>query len=104
MQKTLTVKKVGDATKNVLSFTFFIGAAQTLFLGLGVLIYLYVARQGIGLTVREGQVLQTDELYPMLTLNFFWRNRRGRFPDRRHRLDVRQYRRLYNGTHNGIQL
>jgi Na+/proline symporter len=71
MQKTLTVKKTGDAKKNVLSFTFFIGAAQTLFLGLGVLIYLYVARQGIPLTVREGQILHTDELYPMLTLHYF---------------------------------
>jgi len=39
MQKTLTVKNAGDAKKNVLTFSFFIAFAQTMFLGLGILIY-----------------------------------------------------------------
>src|SRR5580704_3829265 len=41
MQKTLTIKNASDAKMNVLTFSFFIAFAQTLFLGLGVLIYIY---------------------------------------------------------------
>ena len=71
MQKTLTVRNAKDAKKNVLTFSFFIAFAQTLFLGLGVLIYIYAERNGIGLTVENGKFLNTDGLYPMLTLNYF---------------------------------
>jgi Na+/proline symporter len=71
MQKTLTVKLEKDAQKNVLSFGFFIAFAQTLFLGLGVLIYLYAERNGIKLTTLNGKFINTDEIYPVLTLNYF---------------------------------
>jgi Na+/proline symporter len=71
MQKTLTVKNAKDARKNVLAFSFFIAFAQTLFLGLGVLIYLYAERHGISLVSQNGQFVNTDDLYPMLTLNYF---------------------------------
>jgi Na+/proline symporter len=71
MQKTLTVKNAADAKKNVLTFSFFIAFAQTMFLGLGILIYLYAERHGISLTVKDGKFLNTDDLYPMLTLNYF---------------------------------
>jgi Na+/proline symporter len=71
MQKTLTVKNARDAKKNVLSFSFFIAFAQTMFLGLGVLIYIYAERHGISLSTKDGKFLNTDGLYPLLTLNYF---------------------------------
>jgi Na+/proline symporter len=71
MQKTLTVKSSKDARKNVLTFSFFIAFAQTMFLALGVLIYLYAERNGINLIKQNGHFVNTDELYPLLTLNYF---------------------------------
>ena len=71
MQKTLTVRNARDAKKNVLTFSFFIAFAQTMFLGLGILIYLYAERHGINLVSQNGKFLNTDDLYPMLTLNYF---------------------------------
>lgn len=70
MQKTLTVKKVKDAQKNVLTFSFFIAFAQTLFLGLGILIYIYAEKNGIELAISNGQFLNTDGIFPNLTLNY----------------------------------
>jgi Na+/proline symporter len=71
MQKTLTVRRATDARKNVLSFSCFIAAAQTLFLGLGVLMYLFAANKGIPLAIKEGRIQDTDSLYPLLTLHYF---------------------------------
>jgi Na+/proline symporter len=71
MQKTLTVRNAKDARKNVLTFSFFIAFAQTLFLALGVLIYIYAERNGISLIRQDGHIVNTDELYPLLTLNYF---------------------------------
>ncbi len=71
MQKTLTVKNAKDARKNVLTFSFFIAFAQTMFLALGILIYLYAERNGINLIKQDGHFINTDELYPLLTLNYF---------------------------------
>jgi Na+/proline symporter len=71
MQKTLTVRNVKDARKNVLTFSFFIAFAQTMFLVLGVLIYMFAEQNGIGLVRQDGIIANTDELYPLLTLNYF---------------------------------
>jgi Na+/proline symporter len=71
MQKTLTVRNARDAKKNVLTFSFFIAFAQTMFLGLGILIYLYAERHGISIASQNGKFVNTDDLYPLLTLNFF---------------------------------
>jgi len=71
MQKTLTIKNAKDARKNVLTFSFFIAFAQTLFLALGVLIYLYAEQNGISLTKQDGRFVNTDGLYPLLILNYF---------------------------------
>jgi Na+/proline symporter len=71
MQKTLTVRNAPDARKNVLTFSFFIAFAQTMFLALGVLIYIYAERNGIKLASLNGQFVNTDGLYPILTLNYF---------------------------------
>ena len=71
MQKTLTVKNANDAKKNVLTFSFFIAFAQTMFLGLGILIYIYAERNGVKLAVENGKFINTDGLYSLLTLNYF---------------------------------
>jgi Na+/proline symporter len=71
MQKTLTVKNAKDARKNVLTFSFFIAFAQTLFLALGVLIYLYAEQNSINLIRQDGHIVNTDGLYPLLILNYF---------------------------------
>ncbi len=71
MQKSLTVKNAKDARKNVLTFSFFIAFAQTLFLALGVLLYVFAEQKGISLEMKDGQFLNTDKLYPFLTQNYF---------------------------------
>lgn len=71
MQKTLTINKIIDAKKNVLTFSFFIAFAQTLFLGLGILLFIYAEQKGIQMPAQNGKFINTDELYPMLTLNYF---------------------------------
>ncbi len=73
MQKTLTVKNAKDAKKNVLTFSFFIAFAQTMFLALGILIYVYAERNGIQLAAEHGKFVNTDGLYPLLTLHYFGR-------------------------------
>ena len=71
MQKTLTVKNARDAQKNVFAFSFFIAFAQTLFLGLGILIYVFAERNGIQLPMQNGKFVDTDGVYPLLTLHYF---------------------------------
>jgi Na+/proline symporter len=71
MQKTLRSRNSKDARKNVLAFSFFIAFAQTMFLVLGVLIYLYAERNGVNLIKQNGHFVNTDELYPLLTLHYF---------------------------------
>lgn len=73
MQKTLTIKKARDARNNVLTFSFFIALAQSMFLVLGILIYMYAEKNGISLAKQNGQFINTDGLYPLLTLNYFGR-------------------------------
>lgn len=71
MQKTLTIGNAKDAQKNVFSFSFFIAFAQTLFLGLGILIYVFAEKNGINLPKENGIFTKTDEVYPLLTLYYF---------------------------------
>jgi len=71
MQKTLTINNVSGAKRNVLAFSFFIAGAQTLFLGLGILLYIFVEKHGITMGIKNGQFTDTDGLYPFLTMNYF---------------------------------
>ncbi|MBI5915512.1 MAG: sodium:solute symporter, partial [Bacteroidetes bacterium] len=71
MQKTLTIKNSRDAQKNVLTFSFFIAFAQTLFLVLGVLIYMFAENKGIPFAQLNGKYTRPDEVYPFLTMNHF---------------------------------
>lgn len=71
MQKTLTCKNKKEAQKNILTFSIFLAVAQFLFLGLGVMLYLYAEQMGISLEIENGKFINTDNLFPMLSLTHF---------------------------------
>jgi Na+/proline symporter len=70
MQKTLTCKNKWDAQKNTLTYSLILAITQFLFMGLGVLLYIYAENKGITLPIGEsGELLDTDTLFPDLALN-----------------------------------
>jgi Na+/proline symporter len=64
MQKNLTCKSLGDAQKNIFSFSIILVFANFVFLALGALLYVYSINQGIAIPE------QTDLLYPSISLNY----------------------------------
>ena len=71
MQKTLTCKNKKEAQQNILVFSLILAITQFLFLGLGVMLYLYAEKFGIQLEVENGKFINTDALFPMLSLTHF---------------------------------
>ena len=70
MQKTLTCKNQWDAQKNTLTFSLILALTQFLFLGLGILLYIYADSIDISLPLGEqGQFLDTDTLFPNSAIN-----------------------------------
>ncbi len=70
MQKTLTCKNQWDAQKNTLTFSLILAVTQFLFLGLGILLYIYAQEKGITLQRDvNGIYLDTDTLFPNLAIN-----------------------------------
>ena len=70
MQKTLTCKNLWDAQKNTLTFSLILALTQFLFLGLGILLYIYAESNNISLPIGEnGVFLDTDTLFPNLAIN-----------------------------------
>lgn len=65
MQKNLTCKNLGEAQKNMKWFTVTIVFVTLMFLTLGALLFLYADTKGIAITE------STDDLYPMLAVNYF---------------------------------
>jgi SSS family transporter len=65
MQKNLACKNIGEAQKNMLSFTLVLVVVNWLFLTLGALLYIYAQNKGIAIPAR------TDYLYPTLALQHF---------------------------------
>ena len=63
MQKNLTCKTLGDAQKNMFTFSFILIFANLLFLVLGGLLYVYSMKSGIAIPDR------TDLMYPEIALN-----------------------------------
>lgn len=62
MQKNLTCKSLGDAQKNIFTFSVILIFANLVFLCLGGLLYVYAAKEGIDIPEK------TDLLYPMIAL------------------------------------
>ncbi|MEO6348537.1 MAG: sodium:solute symporter [Aquaticitalea sp.] len=71
MQKTLTCKNKKEAQRNILTFSLFLAITQFLFLGLGIMLYMYSEKFGIQLEMENGKFINTDALFPMLSLNHF---------------------------------
>lgn len=70
MQKTLTCKNQWDAQKNTLTFSLILAMTQFLFLGLGILLYVYADSIQVSLPLGvQGQFLDTDTLFPDLAIN-----------------------------------
>lgn len=64
MQKNLSCKTLGEAKKNMFTFSFILFFINLLFLCLGVLLYLYASTKGIAVPTRS-----TDDLFPSIALN-----------------------------------
>ncbi len=62
MQKNLSCRSLGDAQKNMFTFSIVLVFANVLFLGLGVLLYLYAGQ--VGIAIPES----TDQLFPTIAL------------------------------------
>lgn len=71
MQKTLTCKNKKEAQNNLLSFSLILAITQFLFLGLGIMLYMYAEKFGIQLEIENGKFINTDNLFPVLSLNHF---------------------------------
>jgi len=62
MQKNLSCKTVGDAQKNMISYSLVIAIVNLMFLFLGALLYIYAENQGIAIPNK------TDDLFPIIAL------------------------------------
>lgn len=65
MQKNLTCKNKREAQKNMMVFSFSFLITVVLFLSLGVMLYIFAAKNGIALPENS------DDLYPLLALQYF---------------------------------
>jgi len=63
MQKNLSLKNIGEAKKNMFSFTAVFVVINIFFLSVGALLYIYAAHNGI-------KVAKTDYLYPTIALKY----------------------------------
>ncbi len=64
MQKNLTCRSLGDAQKNMFSFSLVLFVVNIFFLALGALLYIYASAEGIAIPER------TDHLYPTIALQY----------------------------------
>lgn len=70
MQKNLTCRSIGDAKKNMYSFTTVLVITNFLFLLLGGALYVYAESKGVSLPMKGDKVI-TDHVFPTLALNNF---------------------------------
>lgn len=75
MQKNISVHRVGDAQKNMVTFSLIMVGVNTLFLFLGGLLYLYAFSQGATVTdhvlTLGAKHVAGDDLFPSLALHYF---------------------------------
>lgn len=71
MQKNLSCRNIGDAQKNMVTFSFILVGVNLLFLTMGALLYLYAGEIGVEIPQRMvgGEMKQaTDLMYPTIAL------------------------------------
>ncbi len=64
MQKNLSCRNIGDAQKNMFSFSIVLVIVNLMFLFLGAVLYIYSTKHGIELPSR------TDDLFPMIAIKY----------------------------------
>ncbi|EDP95450.1 sodium:solute symporter [Kordia algicida OT-1] len=67
MQKNLTCKSLGDAQKNMVSFSLVLVVVNMIFLLLGALVFMYASKHGIEVPIMDGKP-RTDLLFPEIAL------------------------------------
>lgn len=73
MQKNLTCKNIGDAQKNMVSFSIVLIFAKLMFITLGALLYMYMSQKGIAFPEKADQVYSTialNHLSPVIAIMF----------------------------------
>ena len=70
MQKNISCKTLGDAQKNILTFTFVVLIVNILFLVLGALLYIYVNESNIPLLLDANGKIISDNVFPTIALNY----------------------------------
>lgn len=68
MQKNLSCKNIGEAQKNMFTFTGIFVLINIFFLSVGALLYLYAEKNGIAVPMIDG-VARTDLLFPEIAFN-----------------------------------
>ncbi len=68
MQKNLSCKNIGEAQKNMFTFTGIFVVINIFFLSVGALLYLYAEKNGISIPLVDG-VKRTDLLFPEIAFN-----------------------------------
>lgn len=68
MQKNLSCKNIGEAQKNMFTFTGIFVVINLFFLGVGALLYIYAERNGIAVPTVNGAP-RTDLLFPEIAFN-----------------------------------
>jgi Na+/proline symporter len=69
MQKNLTCKNIGEARKNMLTFSTVLIVVNLMFLFLGALLYVYAEQKGISYPVNEKGKYIADQVYALFALN-----------------------------------
>jgi Na+/proline symporter len=64
MQKNLSCRNIGDAQKNMFSFSFVLVFVNLMFLFLGAVLYIFTTKHGIKLPS------STDDLFPMIAIKY----------------------------------
>ncbi|MGG7035246.1 MAG: sodium:solute symporter [Flavobacterium sp.] len=67
MQKNLSCKNIGEAQKNMFTFTGIFVLINIFFLSVGALLYMYAEKNGISIPMVDG-VARTDYLFPEIAL------------------------------------
>ncbi|MDA9555367.1 sodium:solute symporter [Pelobium sp.] len=69
MQKNLSCKNIGEAQKNMFTFTGIFVVINLFFLSVGALLYVYANKNGIAIPVDASGNIRTDFLFPEIALN-----------------------------------
>jgi len=70
MQKNLSCKNIGEAQKNMFTFTGIFVIINLFFLGVGALLYIYASKNGIAIPTDALGNPRTDLLFPEIAFNY----------------------------------